>query len=134
MFIYSIFFTLKHYPEKVTGARFCKTLRSPGIDSPIPLESIPLAYVAWPACATALFVIPPTRLHKLAELIIDSLKSIPGLSLQQPQWHTVRKMDPFLCSIERMLQMQLSMDRRFKLQVLHNVKFSKMRNFTLETP
>jgi hypothetical protein len=33
MFIYSIFFTLKHYPEKVTGDGNCKTLRSPGIDS-----------------------------------------------------------------------------------------------------
>ncbi len=34
-----------------------------------------------------------------------------------------------------MLQMQLSMARRFKLQVLsrYNVKFSKMRNFTLDT-
>jgi hypothetical protein len=34
-----------------------------------------------------------------------------------------------------MLQTQLSMARRFKLQVLrrYNVKFSKMHNFTLET-
>ncbi len=49
--------------------------------------------------------------------------------------HTVRKMDLILCSIERMLQTQLSMARRFKLQVLrrYNVKFSKKRNFTLET-
>ena len=45
-------------------------------------------------------------------------------------------MDLILRSIERMLQTQLSMARRFKLQVLrrYNVKFSKMRNFTLETP
>jgi hypothetical protein len=56
MFIYSIFFTLKHYPEKVTRAQICKTLRSPRIDFK---ESIPLAYVAWPAFATALIVIPP---------------------------------------------------------------------------
>ncbi len=50
--------------------------------------------------------------------------------------NTVRKMDLNLRSIERMLQTQLSMARRFKLQVLrrYNVKFSKMRNFTLETP
>jgi hypothetical protein len=44
-------------------------------------------------------------------------------------------MDLILRSIERMLQTQLSMARRFKLQVLrrYNVKFSKMRNFTLDT-
>ncbi len=50
-------------------------------------------------------------------------------------FHTVRKMDLILRSIERMLQTQLSMARRFKLQVLrrYDVKFSKMRNFTLET-
>ncbi len=44
-------------------------------------------------------------------------------------------MDLILRSIERMLQTQLSMARRFKLQVLrrYNVKFSKMSNFTLET-
>jgi hypothetical protein len=56
-------------------------------------------------------------------------------------WHvfstdyTVRKIDLILRSIERMLQTQLSMARRFKLQVLrrYNVKFSKMRNFTLDT-
>ncbi len=49
--------------------------------------------------------------------------------------HTVRKMDLILRSIERMLQTQLSMARRFKLHVLrrYNVKFYKMRNFTLET-
>jgi hypothetical protein len=43
-------------------------------------------------------------------------------------------MDLILRSIERMLQTQLSMARRFKLQVLrrYNVKFSKMRNFTFE--
>ncbi len=48
---------------------------------------------------------------------------------------TVRKMDLILRSIERMLQMQLSMARRFKIQVLrrYNVKFYKMRNFTLDT-
>ncbi len=40
-----------------------------------------------------------------------------------------------LHSIERMLQTQLSMAHRFKLQVLrkYSVKFSKMRNFTLDT-
>ncbi len=44
---------------------------------------------------------------------------------------TVREMD----LIERMLQTQLSMARRFKLQVLrrYNAKFSKMHNFTLNT-
>jgi hypothetical protein len=48
--------------------------------------------------------------------------------------YTVRKMDLILRSIERMLQTQLSMARRFKLQVLrrYSVKFSKLRNFTLE--
>jgi hypothetical protein len=42
-------------------------------------------------------------------------------------------MDLILHSIGRMLQTQLSM-ARFKLQVLrrYNVKFSKMRNFTLD--
>jgi hypothetical protein len=42
-------------------------------------------------------------------------------------------MDHILHSIERMLQTQLPMARRVKLQVLrrYNVKFSKMRNFTL---
>ncbi len=49
--------------------------------------------------------------------------------------YTVRKMDLILRSIERMLQTQLSMACRFKLQVLrrYNIKFSKMRNFMLET-
>ncbi len=50
--------------------------------------------------------------------------------------HTVRQIDLILRSIERMLQTQLSMARRFKLQLLrrYNVKFYKMRKFTLETP
>jgi hypothetical protein len=49
--------------------------------------------------------------------------------------YTVRKMDLILRSIERMLQTQLSMARRFKLQVLrrYDVKFYKMHNFTLDT-
>jgi hypothetical protein len=49
--------------------------------------------------------------------------------------YTVCKMDLILRSIERMLQTQLSMARSFKLQVLrrYTVKFSKMRNFTLDT-
>jgi hypothetical protein len=50
--------------------------------------------------------------------------------------YTVRKMDLILRSIERRPQMQLSMARRFKLQLLrrYSVKFSKMRNLTLGTP
>jgi hypothetical protein len=45
-------------------------------------------------------------------------------------------MDLILRSIERMLQTQLSMARRFKPQVLrrYNVKFYKMRKFTLDAP
>ncbi len=63
----------------------------------------------------------------------------PGLWQKSHPWaktSTVRKMDLILRSIERMLQTQLSMARRFKLQVLrrYNIKFSKMRNFMLETP
>ncbi len=56
-------------------------------------------------------------------------------SLVTYEIYTVRKMDLILRSIERMLQTQLSMARRFKLPVLrrYNVKFSKMRYFTLET-
>ncbi len=49
--------------------------------------------------------------------------------------YTVRKMDLILRPIERRPQMQFSMARRFKLQLLrrYSVKFfSKMRNFTLE--
>jgi hypothetical protein len=55
--------------------------------------------------------------------------------LLQPFVPTVHKMDLILRSIERMLQMQLSMACRFKLQVLcrYNVKFSKMHNFKLDT-
>jgi hypothetical protein len=50
--------------------------------------------------------------------------------------HTVHKMDLILRSIERMLQTQLSMARRFKLQVLrrYDVKFYKMRKLTLDEP
>ncbi len=53
-----------------------------------------------------------------------------------PWYHTVRKMDLILRSIKRRPQMQFSMARRFKLQLLrrYSVKFSKMRNFTLGTP
>ena len=45
-------------------------------------------------------------------------------------------MDLILRSTERMLQTQLSMARRFKLQVLHrySVKFYQMRKFTLDAP
>ncbi len=52
------------------------------------------------------------------------------------KYHTVRNMDLILRSIERILQTQLSMARNFKLQVLrrYNVKFSKMCNYTLDTP
>ncbi len=50
--------------------------------------------------------------------------------------YTVRKMDLILRPIERRPQMQLSMARRFKLQLLlrYNVKFYKMRNFMLGPP
>jgi hypothetical protein len=45
---------------------------------------------------------------------------LPVMSYKEDmkQRHTVRKMDLILRSIERMLQTQLSMARRFKLQVL----------------
>ncbi len=48
---------------------------------------------------------------------------------------TVRKMDLILSPIERRPQMQFSMARRFKLQLLrrYSIKFSKMCNFTFET-
>jgi hypothetical protein len=41
-----------------------------------------------------------------------------------------------LCSMERMLQTQFSMARRFKLQELcrYNLKFYEMCNFALDTP
>ncbi len=50
--------------------------------------------------------------------------------------HTVRKMDLILRPIERRPQMQFSMARRFKLQLLrrYGVKFYKMRNFTIGPP
>jgi hypothetical protein len=79
------------------------------------------------------------RLHRLAESIPGLLK-VKSLTIRalvrSIGGYTVRKMDLILRSIERMLQTQLSMARRFKLQVLRRyyVKFSKMRNFTLETP
>ena len=38
------------------GAQICKTLESPGINS---RDSIPLAFVAWRAGTTALFLIGP---------------------------------------------------------------------------
>ncbi len=49
---------------------------------------------------------------------------------------TVRKMDLILRPIERRPQMQFSMARRFKLQLLrrYSVKFSKMHKFALGTP
>ncbi len=49
---------------------------------------------------------------------------------------TVRKMDLILRSIGRRPQMQLSMARRFKLQLLrrYSVKFYKKRKFTLGMP
>jgi hypothetical protein len=49
---------------------------------------------------------------------------------------TVRKMDLILRPIERRPQMQFSMARRFKLQLLrrYSVKFYKMRNITLGSP
>jgi hypothetical protein len=50
--------------------------------------------------------------------------------------YTVRKMDLILRPIERRPQMQFSIARRFKLQLLrrYSVKFYKMRNFTLGLP
>jgi hypothetical protein len=52
------------------------------------------------------------------------------------QMHTVCKMDLILRPIERRPQMQFSMARRFKLQLLrrYSVKFYKMRNITLGPP
>ncbi len=48
-------------------------------------------------------------------------------------FYTVCKIDLILRSIQRRPQMQFSMARKFKLQLLrrYSVKFSKMRNFTL---
>jgi hypothetical protein len=50
--------------------------------------------------------------------------------------YTVRKMDLILRPIERRPQMQFSMSRRFKLQLLrrYSVKFYKMRKITLGPP
>jgi hypothetical protein len=50
--------------------------------------------------------------------------------------HTVRKKDLILRSLERRLQMQFSMARKFPLWPLrrYNVKHSKMRNFTFGAP
>jgi hypothetical protein len=49
---------------------------------------------------------------------------------------TVRKNDIILRSIERMLQTQLSMTRKFPLWRLrrYSVMFSKVRNFTFNAP
>jgi hypothetical protein len=54
----------------------------------------------------------------------------------QAPTYTVRKMDLILRSIQGRPQMQFSMVRKFKLQLLrrYSVKFSKMRNFTLGSP
>jgi hypothetical protein len=59
----------------------------------------------------------------------------PGVYLLVAPRYTVRKMDLILRPIERRPQMQFSMARRFKLQLLrrYSVKFSKMLNFTLVT-
>jgi hypothetical protein len=53
-----------------------------------------------------------------------------------PFTHTVRKIDLILRPLERRPQMQFSMARKFKLQLLrrYSVKISKMRNFTLGMP
>ncbi len=53
-----------------------------------------------------------------------------------PVYYTVRKMNLILRPIERRPQMQFSMARRFKLQLLrrYSVKFYKMRNITLGPP
>ncbi len=62
---------------------------------------------------------------------------VPGTDLFHPAGEcTVRKMDLILRPIELRPQMQFSMARRFKLQLLsrYSVKFSKMRNFTLGMP
>jgi hypothetical protein len=63
--------------------------------------------------------------------------SLPGEKAEEGEkpagpLHTVRKMDLILRSIERMLQTQLSMARRFKLQVLR--RYNGMRKFTLDVP
>ncbi len=66
--------------------------------------------------------------------LINAVSSAYPLSHCNDQC-TVRKMDLILRPIERRPQMQFSMARRFKLQLLrrYSVKFSKMHNFTLET-
>jgi hypothetical protein len=85
------------------------------------------------------FEVPRTILQdRLSKISGPRVGCLTELSLEEEEingGYTVRKMDLILRSIERMLQTQLSMARRFKLQVLrrYNVKFSKMRNFTLET-
>jgi hypothetical protein len=59
-----------------------------------------------------------------------------GYPSEVAQPHTVRKNDIILRSIERMLQTQLSMARKFPLWRLrrYSVKYSKVRNFTFNAP
>jgi hypothetical protein len=61
--------------------------------------------------------------RKLALTVIKTLFTI--------QNHSVRKMDPILRSIQRMLQTQITMVRKFTLRQLrkYSVKHSEMCNF-----
>ncbi len=68
--------------------------------------------------------------------VMASILEVVSMWTDIEQWCTVRKMGLILRSIQRRPQIQFSMARRFKLQLLHrySVKFSKMRNFTLGSP
>jgi hypothetical protein len=70
------------------------------------------------------------------ELLSCEIRSTPILCTEHfySTICTVRKMDLILRPIERRPQMQFSLARRFKLQLLrrYSVKCSKMSNFTLE--
>jgi hypothetical protein len=61
-----------------------------------------------------------------------ALRSIKPMTARHQHYvsHTGRKKDLILRSLERRLQMQFSMARKFPLR--YNVKHSKMRNFTFD--
>ena len=75
-------------------------------------------------------------MYNVSELLRSDLAFRGDKSFASVYSYTVRKMDLILRPIERRPQMQFSMARRFKLQLLrrYSVKFSKMRNITLGSP
>ncbi len=83
--------------------------------------------------------------HGLESFVANSEKTVSGaffplvnlgLISVSAHMYTVRKNDIILRSIERMLQTQLSMARKFPLWRLrrYSIKFSKLRNFTFNAP